>query len=445
MQTVRKLKLTIIGDEETTKEKYKFIRDSQYAQYQALNIAMGHIMTAYLSNNKDFKSEGYKKALKELTNSNPMFKDIKFGKGIDTLSMVTQRVKSDMKSAIKNGLAKGERSCTNYKRTYPLMTRGRNLKFRYENGEYFIDWIGSKKDKIIFKVILNKNATEVMYILDRVIKDTQKFEEFKKNETDRKLREEYKSTIYTISESQLTFDKKNHLILNLTLDIPEKGHEEIEGERTLGVDLGIKYPVYMSVSDNPYNKMPIGSINDFLKVREQMQERRKRLQKDLANVRGGRGRKKKLQALNRLKDKEKNFVQTYSHALSKRIVEFAKKNDCKYINMEKLTKDGFPDAILRNWSYHKLQECVEYKAEREGIIVRYVNPAYTSQRCSRCGYVDKENRQTQEVFICKRCGFGDGSGFTYGKSKKKWVNADHNASINIANSKEFDIEDEEQF
>ena len=39
MITVRKLKLTIVNeDEELRKEQYKFIRDSQYAQYQALNL-----------------------------------------------------------------------------------------------------------------------------------------------------------------------------------------------------------------------------------------------------------------------------------------------------------------------------------------------------------------------------------------------------------------------
>ena len=52
----------------------------------------------------------------------------------------------------------------------------------------------------------------------------------------------------------------------------------------------------------------------------------------------------------------------------------------------------------------------------------YVN-AYTSQTCSRCGNIDKENRQTQETFVCTKCGVK--------------LNADHNAAINIARSIEF--------
>ncbi|MCS7277328.1 MAG: transposase [Aquificaceae bacterium] len=32
------------------------------------------------------------------------------------------------------------------------------------------------------------------------------------------------------------------------------------------------------------------------------------------------------------------------------------------------------------------------------------SPAYTSQTCSNCGYVDKENRKSRSEFECKLCG-----------------------------------------
>jgi putative transposase len=43
--------------------------------------------------------------------------------------------------------------------------------------------------------------------------------------------------------------------------------------------------------------------------------------------------------------------------------------------------------------------------------------AYTSQTCSKCGYIDKRNRKNQETFICGFC--------------HKKQNADINASKNI--------------
>ena len=400
MITVRKLKLVVVNeDKELMNEQYRFIRDSQYAQYQALNLGMGYLMTGYLASNRDIKSEDFKEWQKGLKNSNPIFKDISFGKGVDTLSAVTQKVKKDFSTALKNGMAKGERTSTNYKRTFPLITRGRNLTFYEQDGDIFIKWV----NKIVFKVVFNarkENTLELQHTLQKVINGE-----------------------YKLSQSSLEFDRNNNLILNLTIDIPFKQEDNLIKDRVLGVDLGVKYPAYVCLNDDTYKREHIGEALELIKQREQYQARRRRTQQQLKNVKGGKGRHKKLKNLDRLSDCERNFAKTYNHMISKRIVEFAKKHKCEYIHLEKLTKDGFDNTILRNWSYYELQQMIEYKADRLGIKVRYVNPAYTSQTCSRCGNIDKENRQTQETFVCTKCGFK--------------LNADHNAAINIARSIEF--------
>lgn len=402
MINVRKLKLVIREtDKELRSQKYKFIRDSQYAQYRALNVAMGYISSAYLKANKDIKSEEYKEAIKLLTNSNPIFNGIEVGTGIDTLSAVTRKARKDFSVSLKNGLARGERNLTSYRRTYPLITRGRDLKFRYEDNDIVIKWV----NKIEFTVItgsnnMKENTIELKHTLHKIINNE-----------------------YKIKESSLMFDKNNNLILNLTFDIPDKEAHEIVPGRTLGVDLGIATPAYVCLSDNTYIRSGFGSANDFFRVRQQMKNRRRNLYKSLSLVKGGQGRKKKLQAINSLRDKERNFAKTYNHQLSHKIVKFAKDNKCEFINLEYLTKDGFENRILSSWSYYELQNMIEYKAEREGIKVRYVDPAYTSQTCSKCGHVDKENRPTQAKFKCVNCGLE--------------LNADHNASINIARSDNF--------
>ena len=402
MINVRKLKLVIREtDKELRSQKYKFIRDSQYAQYRALNVAMGYISSAYLKANKDIKSEEYKEAIKLLTNSNPIFSGIEVGTGIDTLSAVTRKAKKDFSASVKNGLARGERNLTSYRRTHPLITRGRDLKFRYEGDDIVIKWV----NKIEFTVVtgsnnMKENTIELKHVLHKIINNE-----------------------YKIKESSLMFDKNNNLILNLTFDIPDKEAHEIVPGRTLGVDLGIATPAYVCLSDTTYIRSGFGSANDFFRVRQQMKDRRKKLYASLTVVKGGKGRNKKLKAADRLRDKERNFVKTYNHQLSHKIVKFAKDNKCEFINLEYLTKDGFEDAILSSWSYYELQNMIEYKAEREGIKVRYVDPAYTSQTCSKCGHVDKENRPTQAKFKCVNCGLE--------------LNADHNASINIARSDNF--------
>jgi transposase len=50
--------------------------------------------------------------------------------------------------------------------------------------------------------------------------------------------------------------------------------------------------------------------------------------------------------------------------------------------------------------------------------VEKVNPAFTSQRCSVCGHVDRNSRESQAGFCCTACGFA--------------CNADVNAAKNIA-------------
>ncbi|MGL5567692.1 MAG: RNA-guided endonuclease InsQ/TnpB family protein [Cetobacterium sp.] len=427
MITVRKLKLMIVNeDEEQRKEQYKFIRDSQYAQYQALNLGMGYIMTGYLANNRNISCHEFKKHKNGLKNSNSIFDGIEVGKGIDTLSAVTQKVKNDFSTSIKNGLAKGERSSNNYRRTTPLMTRGRNLTFYYgDNNDVFIKWV----NKIIFKVILgNKgmNSQELIHTLNKIIEGQQLLKELDK-ETDKDVKKaKTKSlleSIYSVGQSSIAFDKSNKLILNLTLNIPEQDKVDFVEGRVLGVDLGINYPAYVCLSDDTYKRTHIGNKQELFKQKSQYKARYERTQQQLKNVKGGKGRAKKLSNLNRLSDCERNFTKTYNHTISTRVVDFAKEHKCEYIHLEKLTKDGFGEITLRNWSYYELQNMIEYKAERIGIKVRCVNPAYTSQKCSRCGHIDKENRQTQEKFVCTKCGFE--------------LNADHNASINIARSDDF--------
>ncbi|HGM1125349.1 RNA-guided endonuclease InsQ/TnpB family protein [Clostridioides difficile] len=318
-----------------------------------------------------------------------------------TLSLVTQRIKKDYSNDFV-GIITGQQSLRNYRNDNPLMISNQQLNFKYIDDTFYLDIMCGYRLEVVLGKRDNENVNELKSTLEKVI-----------------------SKEYKVCDSSMQFSKNNKdVILNLVIDIPQNSsvYKPVEG-RTLGVDLGVAVPIYMCLNDDTYKRKGLGDINNFLRVRQQMQTRRRKLQKDLTLTNGGKGRKKKTQLLDKLQENERNFVKTYSHALSKRVVEFAKSNKCEYINIEKLTKDGFDNIILRNWSYFELQKMIEYKAEREGITVRYVNPAYTSQKCSRCGEIDKENRQTQANFKCTKCGFE--------------LNADHNAAINIARSIEF--------
>jgi putative transposase len=77
-------------------------------------------------------------------------------------------------------------------------------------------------------------------------------------------------------------------------------------------------------------------------------------------------------------------------------------------------KAGLNREILRS-GWGLLARRLEDKAPGR---VEKIRPAFTSQRCSACGHVDAESRESQARFVCTACGFAD--------------HADVNAARNIA-------------
>lgn len=257
---------------------------------------------------------------------------------------------------------------------------------------------------------------------------------FKLNLGHKSNKEELISTIikiftgeYKMCGSSIQISKQK-IILNLTLSIP-KIKTELDEDTVVGVDLGLAVPAVCALNNDFYNKEYIGNGNDLVSRRTKFQNERKQLSKALRLANGGHGRKRKLIALERLKTKEANFVESYCHRVSKKVVDYALKHHAKYINIEDLRGYDSSEFVLRNWSFYKLQQYITYKAEKYGIEVRKINPSYTSQVCSFCGHWEKGQRKDQKTFVC---------GNPDCKSHKLYtVNADYNAARNIATSKLF--------
>ncbi len=62
------------------------------------------------------------------------------------------------------------------------------------------------------------------------------------------------------------------------------------------------------------------------------------------------------------------------------------------------------NRMIQNFGKRYIKQKLERLQELYGIEVIEVNPAYTSQECSSCGYVDKGNRKDTQEFECKACG-----------------------------------------
>lgn len=62
------------------------------------------------------------------------------------------------------------------------------------------------------------------------------------------------------------------------------------------------------------------------------------------------------------------------------------------------------NRLMRNFGLSVIKQKMRSLEEEFGIIVTYENPAFTSQECSSCGFVDERNRKDRDHFECQFCG-----------------------------------------
>lgn len=317
---------------------------------------------------------------------------------------------------------RGERAIRNYKKGMPIpFAWDKSLRIEYEEKEkeFYLRWYND----ICFKFHFGRDRSNNRLIVSRCLK------------LDKDCDGEYKlcnSSIQIIKR-----DGSTKFFLLLVVNIPQE-HVELNKKIVVGVDLGINYPAYVATNCTE-ERMYIGDRDHFLNTRMQFQRRFKSLQR-LKGTAGGKGRKKKLEPLERLRDAERNWVHTQNHLFSLKVVEFAIQTRAATIHIEDLSgfgkdNDGNADErkefVLRNWSYYELQNMIAYKAAKYGIKVEKVKPAYTSQTCSWCG---QRGFRQGTTFICENpeCK-------KYGEKEQ----ADYNAARNIANSKDV-IKDKDE-
>ena len=177
----------------------------------------------------------------------------------------------------------------------------------------------------------------------------------------------------------------------------------------LGVDLGM-----CNVATDSTGEQFTGSV--VRQKRSRFVARRAALQR-----RGTRSAKRRLQKMRR---REARYMRDVNHRISKTLVAKAATSR-KALALEDLTGIREAGTVRREqryerhaWAFYQLRTFLTYKAAWAGVEVSLVDPAYTSQTCSRCGHCEPANRHSQASFRCRRCGFA--------------AHADENSAINIA-------------
>jgi putative transposase len=104
------------------------------------------------------------------------------------------------------------------------------------------------------------------------------------------------------------------------------------------------------------------------------------------------------------------YVKGEVRRILNRIVFLYKPDTIVVENLRSFLKDvinNFPRSVKRiliRFGLGEIRKKLSELEEEYGIKVIRINPAYSSQSCSNCGYVDGDNRKTRDEFQCLCCG-----------------------------------------
>lgn len=139
---------------------------------------------------------------------------------------------------------------------------------------------------------------------------------------------------------------------------------------------------------------------------------RKRLQQKLASHKAeGKDTHSVRRVLKRLGRTHSNRTRTFVQTAAKQLVTWIPVNSVLVLEDLRLPQ---PSRQMRwrkgtrrrmtQWAHRLLEKWIVNKAQERGIAVTYINPAYTSQTCNRCGLLGVRRKHS---FVCPHCGHAD--------------------------------------
>ncbi|HEY7093592.1 MAG TPA: transposase [Ktedonobacterales bacterium] len=202
----------------------------------------------------------------------------------------------------------------------------------------------------------------------------------------------------------------------LTLDAPEP-----KGVTPVGIDLNETNAV-VAVDADGREFFQSGKATKVRNARSM--QATKRVQRKLATRKAeGKDTHGVRRVLKRLSGRRKRRTQDFARCAAKRLIAWAPVDAVLVFEdlrieppYRELTRGVALRRRLTQWQHGAIRTAIANKAQLAGVTMATVNPAYTSQNCSRCGLRGKRHRH---AFTCPACGHTQ--------------HADVNAAINIRN------------
>ena len=166
-------------------------------------------------------------------------------------------------------------------------------------------------------------------------------------------------------------------------------------KESVGIDVGIES--FATLSDD--EAAPIENPQYFRRAEKDLKKAQRRVSR---RVKGGKGRKKAVQLLAKKHLKVKRQRRDFHFKEAGKLVNKYQSIKVEELNIQGMVKNHHLAKSISDAGWGQFIEIVIFKAEEAGRKVIKVNPAYTSQDCSRCGHRNSITLATR-IYRCSKC------------------------------------------
>ncbi len=306
----RKIQLIVdLPTQEERKEAFDKLYRWRNRCFRAANLIVSHLYVQEMVKDFFYFSEGIKyKLVDENKDEDGMLECSRIN---TTYHVISNRFKGEIPmnilSCLNNRLHstfnkdyqeywRGEASLKNFKRdmAFPFGLEGiSKLSYHPEKKSFCF-----RLFQLPFKTYLGKDFTGNKKLLEQVVNGEVK-----------------------LCTSQIKIEKGK--IFWLAVVEIEKENHQLQPETIAEASLSLEYPLVVKVGKS---RLSIGTKEEFLYRRLAIQASRKRTQVGVAYAKSGKGRTRKLKALEKMSQLEQNYVHHRLHVYSRRLIDFCINN-----------------------------------------------------------------------------------------------------------------------
>lgn len=184
-----------------------------------------------------------------------------------------------------------------------------------------------------------------------------------------------------------------------TLDNPQFNKDNLK--HVVGIDRGLRF---LSTAYDEKGTTSFVSGKNIIAKRCKYKRLRQQLQ--------SKGTKSAKRRLKKIGQRENRWMSDINHQVTKTLVD--KYGSGTVFTLEDLTNVRFATEQVAkskryeqvSWAFYQFEQFLTYKAELQGSTVAKIDAHYTSQRCPKCGIVDKQARNhAKHEYHCEHCGY----------------------------------------